>query len=195
MSASQGAAPSTPWGEGVLDRMAAGEAAEAALSALVEPDTGRAWRQLSCLDTEGRTAAHSGEENGAFRGHLCQPDAVAAGNILASPDTLEVLVGTWRDTPGPMSARLLAALNATQAAGGDRRGLQSAALLVLDPERPPLTLRVDLADEPLTALAELHERATTGPYAEWTRAVPTPADPMRADGAIIRAGAGSEPQK
>lgn len=185
MSASQGAAPSTFWGEAVLDRMADGDRAEAALKSVVEPDSGRDWRQLACLDPEGYTAAHSGAKNGAQRGELCLRDRVASGNILSGLETLDRLIEVYDVTDGPMSARLLAALMAAQGAGGDSRGLKSAALLVLTRDRPPLTLRVDWAEDPLEALAELHERATGGPYARWTHAVPVADDPYRADQGII----------
>ena len=192
MSASQGAAPSTFWGEDVLNLMGEGTAAAEALSAVVGPDEGRDWRQLACLDPAGLTSAHSGSRNGDQKGHICQRDAVASGNILASLGTLETLLGTYADTSGPMSARLLAALTAAQAKGGDSRGLKSAALLVLGPDRPPLTLRVDLAGDPLSALADLHQAATTGPYAAWTKAVPVARDRMRADWSIIESD-GPEP--
>ncbi len=185
LSASQGAAPSEFWGTGVLDRMAAGETAGRAVAAQVAPDPNRDWRQLSALDPQGGTAAHSGQCNGAERGHVCRPDRVAAGNILTGLDTLDRLLDAYETTTGPVSARLLAALKAAQGQGGDQRGLKSAALLVLAADRPPLTLRVDWAEDPLAALEALHHRATSGDYADWTRAVPVAADPFRADAAII----------
>ncbi len=185
MSASQGAAPSSFWGDDVLARMQAGAPAEAALAAVVSPDAGRDWRQLCCIDPQGRTAGHSGAMNGAQRGHLCRADRVASGNILKGLGSLDCLIETYDAAQGEISARLLAALIATQDIGGDTRGLQSAALLVLHPDRPPLDLRVDWAEDPLTALGELHRRATSGPYAHWTRAVPVASDPHRADQKIL----------
>jgi uncharacterized Ntn-hydrolase superfamily protein len=189
MSASQGAAPSTFWGEGVLDRMEAGSPAPEALAAEVGPDPRRDWRQLTCLDAAGRTAAHSGAKNGAERGHLCRANRVAAGNILRRLDALGVLIETFERGEGTVGARLIAALGAAQAAGGDRRGLMSAALLVFEPDRPPMSLRVDWSPDPLAALADLHARATSGDYAEWLEAVPVEGDRFRADAALLGGGA------
>ncbi len=185
MSASQGAAPSTFWGEDVLTRMEAAAAAPDALAAVVSPDPGKEWRQLACVDPQGRTAAHSGTRNSPERGHLCHMGKVASGNILKGLDTLECLIKTYDATQGDMSSRLLAALIAAQKTSGDRRGLLSAAILVFHPDRPPLSLRVDWAEDPLEALANLHAKATTGAYANWTTAVPVQSDPYRADQDVL----------
>lgn len=187
LSASQGAAPSTFWGESVLDRMAAGEPADAALSATISPDPNRAWRQLSALDPQGGTAAHSGAENSALCAHVAQAGAVAAGNILSGEAVLHALLSTWTATEGPPADRLIAALQAAQAAGGDTRGLKSAALLVLHPDHPPLTLRIDLSDDPLRDLRRLHKASASDSYARWTHAVPVESDRFRADADLIRA--------
>lgn len=186
MSASQGAAPSTFWGEDALSRMQAGESAETALDAVTAPDPNRGWRQLSALDPQGRGAAHSGAENTALCAHLIRPGRVAAGNMLAGAEVLQALIAGY-DRPGTTGDRLLSALEAAQAIGGDVRGLRSAALLVLHPDRPPLTLRVDMSDSPLTDLRALHAAATSGSYEAWTHAVPVRSDPFRADRALIRA--------
>lgn len=186
LSASQGAAPSTFWGESVLDRMAAGDPAAAAVSATVAPDPNRAWRQLSALDPQGGTGAHSGAGNAALCAHVARQGAVAAGNILSGEDVLHALLDTW-SARGDPAQRLVAALMAAQSVGGDTRGLKSAALLVLHPDRPPLSLRIDLSADPLADLAVLLAAATSGSYAAWTHAVPVPSDPHRADAAIIRA--------
>jgi len=187
LSASQGAAPSTFWGESVLDRMAAGEPAEQAVAGVTGPDANRDWRQLSALDPAGGTAGHSGRENSPLCAHIALPGRVAAGNILAGEEVLHALLDGFETSSGDPGARLIAALRAAQETGGDTRGLKSAALLVLQPERPPLTLRIDLSADPLTDLETLFIAATTGSYAAWTHAVPVLSDPWRADRALIRA--------
>lgn len=187
LSASQGAAPSTLWGESVLDRMAAGAVAAAALAGTVAPDPNRDWRQLSALDRQGGTAGHSGVQNSALCSHIARPGAVAAGNILSGEEVLHALLDAWDNTGGPPALRLLAALEAAQAAGGDTRGLKSAALLVLQADRPPLTLRIDLSEDPLRDLRALHMASASGSYERWTHAVPVEIDPTRADAALIRA--------
>jgi uncharacterized Ntn-hydrolase superfamily protein len=193
LSASQGAAPSTFWGEEVLGLMQAGASAQTAVQTVTAPDPGRDWRQLACLDPQGGTAAHSGCRNNDARGHLCLQDRVASGNILKGLETLDLLIDSYDAATGPVSARLIAAMIAAQARSGDRRGLQSAALLVLQPDQPPLNLRVDWAEDPLAALSHLHARATSGDYAAWTRAVPVSTDRHRADAGILNADTATTP--
>lgn len=179
MSACQGAAPSTFWGEDVLAAMRAGTCADEAVEGVVTPDPGRAWRQLSALDLSGGAAAHTGEENSDWKGQLGFPGGIAAGNLLAGAQVLTALADGFREASGPLHARLMRALLAADAAGGDSRGLQSAALLVVGPGMAPLSLRVDLSDDPLAALDRLRQRATTGDYAQWAAQVPCVADPWR----------------
>ena len=186
LSASQGAASSTLWGESALDWLAQGESAESAVQRVIGPSDNRAWRQLSALDCNGGTAAHSGAENSPLCAHISQPGRVAAGNILSGPEVLHALIDTFETTEATIGARLIAALAAAQAIGGDLRGLKSAALLVLRADAPPLNLRVDMSADPISDLAALHAAATSGSYAAWAKAVPVPADPYRANAEIIR---------
>lgn len=179
MSASQGAAPSTMWGEDALIRMQAGDTAEQALAAVTGSDAGRAWRQLAVLDRAGSAACHTGTANTEWRGSVVAPGLVVSGNMLAGPQVLEALHDTFLAEHGSLAERLLAALAAAEAAGGDRRGLQSAALLVVSDDAPPLTLRVDWSENPVAALRDLHTRSHSGDYAAWLPKVPTSNDPER----------------
>jgi len=179
MSASQGAAPSTMWGEDALTRMLAGDRAEQALAAVTGPDAGRGWRQLAVLDHAGGTACHTGASNTQWCGSLVAPGLVVSGNLLAGPQVLEALRGGFLAARGTLAERLLAALGAAEAAGGDTRGLQSAALLVVSDDAPPLTLRIDWAENPVAALHELHTRSLSGDYAAWLPTVPTRNKPER----------------
>lgn len=189
LSASQGAAPSTFWGDNVLDGMRAGQSATEALQETIAPDDNRNWRQLAALDRQGVAAAHSGNCNTDWCGHILQRGSVAAGNILSGRHVLEELLTTYEGSKDGMANKLVMALRAAQKAGGDKRGLQSAALLVLAPDRPPLSLRIDMSRTPLDDLADLtkavHERVGAKSYANWTQAVPVPDDPYRADNAIL----------
>ncbi|MGY6704826.1 DUF1028 domain-containing protein [Roseinatronobacter sp.] len=179
MSASQGAAPSTIWGEEALLRMQAGESAEQALAAVTGPDAGRDWRQLALLDCAGGTACHTGIKNTDWRGALMAPGLVISGNLLAGPQVLEALRDAFLAARGDLAERLLASIAAAEAAGGDTRGLQSAALLVVSNDAPPLTLRVDWSDNPVASLRDLHRRSQSGAYAAWLPSVPTRNDPER----------------
>ena len=179
MSASQGAAPSTLWGEDALEMMRAGAGAAQALNALVAADRGREHRQLALLDRAGTTAAHTGARNTGWKGALAAPGLVVAGNMLAGPQVLDALRDGFLAATGPLSARLLAALVSAQAAGGDIRGLQSAAILVVGNDAPPLSLRVDWAEDPIMSLSALHDRSQSGDYAAWLPTVPTRNTPER----------------
>ena len=92
---------------------------------------------------------------------------------------LEALRDAHLSAAGTLAVRLLAALAAAEAAGGATRGLQSAALLVLSDDAPPLSLRVDWSEDPITALRNLYTRSQTGDYAAWLPSVPTRSDPER----------------
>ncbi|KAA9007805.1 DUF1028 domain-containing protein [Histidinibacterium aquaticum] len=180
MSASQGAAPSTFWGEEVLDEMEGGLDAGGAVAKVTQADPGRDWRQLSALDTTGRGAAFTGAHNTERMASHGFDSGIAAGNMLARDEVVTELAAGYSGADGALSDRLLTALRAAEAAGSDSRGLLSAALLVLHPDHPPLTLRVDFHEsDPIGALAELHRRATTGDYADWARQVPVANDRRR----------------
>lgn len=180
LSASQGSLPSTMWGTDVLAAMKAGTRAEAAVAATVEADRGRAHRQLAALDPLGGTAAFTGDASLPACGSRTGPKIVVAGNLLASDAVLDACLAGFIAADGALAERLLAALDAADAAGGDRRGLLSAALLVVGPALAPLTLRIDKSAAPLADLCALHHAATTGMYADWAALVPTLAEPERA---------------
>jgi uncharacterized Ntn-hydrolase superfamily protein len=128
-----------------------------ALSTLLEGDSDRELRQLHGLDAE-RGFAHTGEQCIPWAGHLQGPDCSAAGNMLTGRDVVLAMVETFSSRSDlELSDRLLSSLEAGQEAGGDKRGKQSAALLVWSPE-PRLfhNLRVDDHSEPVAELRRLH---------------------------------------
>lgn len=179
MSASQGAAPSTLWGEDVLAVMQSGLNAAEAVKRITSADRGRAHRQLAAVDLSGNAAAFTGEKNEDVKGSLHFPGGIVSGNMLGSEAVLSAMAETAKSDQA-FELRLLESLKAAHDAGSDFRGLLSAALLVLHPDRPPLTLRIDYhADDPIGALEHLHQKATSGEYAEWTRQVPVASDRQR----------------
>lgn len=180
MSASQGAAPSTFWGEEVLHRMRQGALAEQAVNDVTSPDSGRAYRQLAALDISGNTAAFTGDKNDDVKGSIKFPDGIVSGNMLGSDSVLATMADTFSASRDVFERRLIHALKSAHDAGSDFRGLLSAALLVLHPDRPPLTLRIDYhADDPIGALEQLYQKATSGDYGNWVRQVPVISDKER----------------
>jgi len=103
------------------------------------------FRQLHLIDAKSRVACHTGAKTVEWAGHLVGVDSTVAGNILAGPEVLEAMLQAFHADPAqPLARRLLAALLAGDEAGGDRRGKQSAAVLVARTELYPIVnLRVD----------------------------------------------------
>ena len=180
LSASQGALPSTLWGETVLSRMRDGASAEKAVAETVAADPGRAHRQLAALDPGGGSGVFTGEANIPAAGARRGANAIAAGNMLADAATLDACLEAYLAAEGPMPDRLLTALDAAAAAGGDARGLRSAALLVAARDAPPLDLRIDHDAAPLAALRTLLDLTRGAAYRDWVSRLPTPDDPHRA---------------
>lgn len=137
--------------------LAEGVPVDVALSSLLWKDRDREIRQVHGLDGE-RAFCHTGAECVPWCGHEEGPDFTVAGNMLAGPDVIAVMARTFSKSDGELSARLLLALEAGQATGGDRRGKQSAALLVASPEpRMYHNLRVDDHGDPVGELRRIYE--------------------------------------
>ena len=150
-----------------LDLLAAGTAPADALAQLLEEDEKRDFRQVAFLSADGRTAAHTGAACVPDCGHVARDGVSAQGNMLASPAVWHAAAETFATTQGTLAERLLAALDAAEEAGGDFRGREAAALVVVsgDATEPPwqrvFDLRVDNHDDPLGELRRLHRIAST----------------------------------
>jgi uncharacterized Ntn-hydrolase superfamily protein len=156
----------TSFGPDGLALMARDYSAEEALGQLIARDEGSPRRQVGMVDAHGRAATFTGDECHAWAGGLTGTNYAAQGNILVGAATVEALANAFEKARGDLADRLVAALAAGQAAGGDRRGQQSAAVLVVRPEGGYggyndryMDLRVD--DDPapierLQALVDLH---------------------------------------
>jgi uncharacterized Ntn-hydrolase superfamily protein len=130
---------------------------------LLAGDEGRETRQLHLLDAAGRNVAHTGKDCVSWCGHLVQAGFSVAGNMLAGPAVIEETAAFFSSRAElPFPERLIGALDAGQAAGGDKRGKQSAALVIYSTEEyPDLDLRVDDHAEPLLELRRLYQVAQT----------------------------------
>ncbi|MGV9799558.1 DUF1028 domain-containing protein [Mycobacterium sp. NPDC003449] len=141
----------------LLERLAAGEAPQAAMDAVVDGHALRDYRQLTLLDRSGRTAAFSGAGALGVHHQLAGDGVVAAGNMLAGPATImELIRGFESSTQHEFERRLLDGLAAALAAGGEEGPVHAAGLVVYrEVEWPETTLRVDWAEDPYAGLAEL----------------------------------------
>ena len=121
----------TTYGPEGLKLMAEGLSAQEALDKLVEADEERDRRQAGVVDARGNAAAYTGQGCFDWAGHIVGEGFACQGNILVSEDTVQAMARTFEESEGELSDRLAAALEAGQEAGGDSRGRQSAALLVV----------------------------------------------------------------
>jgi uncharacterized Ntn-hydrolase superfamily protein len=129
------------YGQQGLDLLQQGIAPQEAIERLLADDKGRERRQIGMIDMQGRTAAHTGKENGEWAGSRQGRNYTVQGNILVGREVIDAVADQFESTEGlgmPLAERLILALAAGQAKGGDRRwGLfQSAALRVADPNDP-----------------------------------------------------------
>ncbi|GAA4445769.1 DUF1028 domain-containing protein [Phytohabitans houttuyneae] len=140
-----------------------GVAASDVVAGLVAADAGRASRQLGVVGADGDGATYTGEDCHDWAGGACGPGWAAQGNILAGPEVIDAMRDAWTGAgDGPFPARLVSALRAGDEAGGDRRGRQSAALLVVAKSGGYgggsdvlVDLRVDDHPDPVAELARL----------------------------------------
>ncbi|WP_448574544.1 DUF1028 domain-containing protein [Thermomicrobium sp.] len=169
-----------------LELMAAGQSAGETLARLLADDPDRELRQVGIVDARGGAVTFTGSACHAWAGGRTGPGYAVQGNILTGPEVVDAMARAFETTEGSLAARLLAALAAGDAAGGDRRGKQSAALLVVK-ERGGyggytdrfIDLRVDDHPEPVAELQRL--------YGIWRLYFekPKPEDRLPLEGAVL----------
>ena len=144
-----------------LEYMAAGHTAQETLEMLKRKDEGIEFRQIGIVDARGGSAAFTGEFSESWHGHLTGPNFAIAGNRLVGGQTLEAVKSSFESSDTlSLGERLILALSAGEAAGGDRLGHQSAAVKVLgSQEFPVLDLRVDEHTDPVGELRRIYEVA------------------------------------
>jgi uncharacterized Ntn-hydrolase superfamily protein len=148
------------YGRQALELLRSGVPAPEVVARLVAPDEGREHRQLHVIDAQGRIGQHTGAQCVDWCGALHGAGFSVAGNMLANEKVIRETAKAYESSTLCFAERLIAALEAGEAAGGDKRGKQSAALLVFSTERyPDLDLRVDDAAEPLVELRRLYAKA------------------------------------
>jgi uncharacterized Ntn-hydrolase superfamily protein len=145
-----------------LALMQAGKSAPEALAGLLAADEGRDLRQVAMVDVEGRVAVHTGARCIADAGHEAGTGFSVQANMMASANVWPAMARAYREAQGDLAERLLAALEAAQAAGGDIRGRQSAAILIVKPistgrrwADTAMDLRVEDHPEPIQELRRL----------------------------------------
>jgi uncharacterized Ntn-hydrolase superfamily protein len=151
------------YGSDGLKLLREGLSADEVVERLTSADEGRDHRQLGVVDSEGRAATYTGKECLDWAGGRTGPCYAAQGNILVSAETVDAIADTFESSSGPLVGRLLDCLDAAQAAGGDRRGQQSAAILIVERDGGygrlsdvVVDLRVEDHERPLEELRRLY---------------------------------------
>jgi uncharacterized Ntn-hydrolase superfamily protein len=147
------------YGHQGLEALSRGLSTQAVVDQLAGADAGAAQRQLHVWGIEGPGAVHTGSQCVPWCGHQVREDFSVAGNMLAGPEVIQATARAFEASRGqPLAQRLIVALVAGEAAGGDKRGKQSAALRIQGAEDyPELDLRVDDHAEPLQELQRLYD--------------------------------------
>ena len=154
----------TTYGPNGLKLLKSGLSAEQTLERLIADDPGRATRQVGIVDAKGKVANYTGDECNEWAGAVSGKHYTAQGNILAGEDVVKAMGKAFEETEGELADKLMAALFAGQEQGGDTRGQQSAALLVVREQSGYggfndryIDLRVDDAEKPIEELQRLLE--------------------------------------
>jgi uncharacterized Ntn-hydrolase superfamily protein len=152
-----------------LELLATGMSPQQALDFMLRADEGRDNRQVAILDMQGRTAAWTGPSTNDWKGHKCGTNYCAQGNILTGAPVVEAMAKSFEASTGPLAERLMDALDAAQAAGGDARGMQSGAITIVRPlagsggfSDRVVDVRVDDHRAPLPELRRLLKMVRSG---------------------------------
>lgn len=156
------AAVNTTYGPDGLKRLAEGKSAEEALKTLTGADNGKEFRQLAIVDAKGEVVSFTGKRCNAWAGHKTGKHYACQGNILAGEEVVNKMAEAFEGAKGPLAWRMMTALEAAEKAGGDKRGKQSAAILVVREKGGPngmgdryLDFRVDDHENPIPELARI----------------------------------------
>lgn len=148
------------YGTDGLKLLEEGKSPQEIIEVLTARDDGRRQRQFHLIDANGRNAAYTGETCVDWAGHLVDDNVSVAGNMLAGPQVIAETLRVYRqkaDEGAPLAERLLAAMDAGEAAGGDKRGKQSAAMVLYrDQDYPWLRINADDHADPLGELRRLY---------------------------------------
>jgi uncharacterized Ntn-hydrolase superfamily protein len=150
------------YGSKGLELLAQGKSAEEVVKTLTEEDKGRDFRQLGIVDAKGEVAVFTGKRCNPWAGHKTGKHYTCQGNLLTGEDVIDAMAKAFEESPGPLAWKLMAALEAGDKAGGDKRGKQSAAIVVVRDGAGPngfgdrfVDFRVDDHEKPVEELARI----------------------------------------
>lgn len=166
------------YGTDGLKMLGEGKSPDEIIRLVTERDDGAEQRQMHLIDASGRNAAFTGSKCIDWGGHLVENNVSVAGNMLVGPQVIEETLRAYQESSNlPFAERLLAAMEAGEAAGGDKRGKQSAALVIYrDQDYAWLNIRADDHGDPLTELRRLYAVAQER-YIHVAETMPTRSNP------------------
>ena len=149
------------YGPAGLDLLSQGTSPQETIEKLIGADQGRDHRQVHAMDAQGRAAAHTGSACIDWCGHVAGEGLSVAGNMLTGPEVIQASFEKFqKEKDLPFAERLIAALAAGEAAGGDKRGKQAAALRIYTTEDyASLDIRVDDHEDPIVELKRLYAKS------------------------------------
>jgi len=172
ITATQGAEVNTLWGEDVITLMKEKISSEESIKQVIRDDTKKEYRQLSAIDLKGNSYCFSGNSNENFIDHIANKNLVISGNTLSNKDVIQSILKGYNQPANSMAQRLIAALKGGEKEGGDKRGLMSAALLIVSKKHPPIDLRIDFSVSPLDDLEILYKKFCDEKFFGWFRKLP-----------------------
>ena len=172
ISATQGAEVSTLWGEDVIKIMSEGENAKDAILKTIENDPRKDFRQLAAIDIKGNSNSFDGKLNETFTGSYSEKNLVISGNTLKNQEVISAMHAGFKLHQKEFPEKLICALYKGFGAGGDIRGVQSTALLIVSLNHPPINLRVDYSLNPLVDLEKLYQKVLDKKYKTWLKSLP-----------------------
>ena len=172
ISATQGSEVSTIWGEDTIYLMKKKISSENAIKQVIQNDTKKDYRQLSAIDLQGNSYCFNGSSNEDFLDSILKKNFVISGNTLKNKNVIHSIYKGYNKKEDTMAQKLINGLKKGNEEGGDKRGLMSAAILILSKHHPPIDLRVDFSQSPLNDLQTLYNKFCDKKYSYWFKNLP-----------------------
>ena len=172
ISATQGSEVSTIWGEDTIELMKKKISSEKAIKKVVQNDINKDYRQLSAIDLQGNSYCFNGKSNEDFVDSINEKNFVISGNTLKNMNVVNSIYKGYNQEENTFVQKLINGLKKGDEEGGDKRGLMSAAILILSKHHPPIDLRVDFSLSPLNDLQTLYDKFCDKKYSQWFKNLP-----------------------
>ena len=172
ISATQGSEVSTIWGEDTIELMKKKISSEKAIKKVVQNDINKDYRQLAAIDLQGNSYCFNGRSNKDFVDSINEKNFVISGNTLKNTNVINSIYKGYNQEENTLVQKLINGLKKGNEEGGDKRGLMSAAILILSKHHPTIDLRVDFSLSPLEDLQTLYDKFCDKKYSQWFRNLP-----------------------